>query len=330
VGILLEEIKITGQVGGKVSDEELEYRFKTLLRQMKEGRGLFTFSEQLKAILDEVDKSSLASEMSYGSQLTELNQLTARISEVFVGLAKQNETDRIFRERQQDELMEKKDVAIANFKEQLDNLKRKLEQREIDFSEIEESHKKQEENLNNLKGRVDDQAKMIIFQDEQLQAKDQTIANQAQKIDSMSRAASQNEELKLSVTHLQEEVTSLREKQEREKQQWEFDFERQLFAKERELQQSFQERIEKIRDDMNDKYEERLSSIIDKHDNRVVALNQEISSLKGENQQRARKEEDLVKEVESLKKQAQQWEEREKELQKEIERLTKKDNRNSK
>ncbi|MGE1102256.1 hypothetical protein [Peribacillus simplex] len=39
-------------------------RFKTLLRQMKDSRGLFTFNEQLKAILDEVDKSSFASEMA--------------------------------------------------------------------------------------------------------------------------------------------------------------------------------------------------------------------------------------------------------------------------
>jgi FtsZ-binding cell division protein ZapB len=77
-------------------------------------------------------------------------------------------------------------------------------------------------------------------------------------------------------------------------------------------------------------FQERLASIIDKHDNRVAALNQEISSLKGANQQRVRKEEDLVKEVQSLKKQAQQWEDREKEFQKEIDRLTKKDNRNSK
>ena len=96
----MEEIKITGQVGGKVNDEDLEIRFKTLLRQMRDARGLNTFSDQLKAIMDEVDKSTLASELSYGSQLTELNQLTARVSEIFVGLAKQNETDRIFRERQ--------------------------------------------------------------------------------------------------------------------------------------------------------------------------------------------------------------------------------------
>lgn len=305
MGILLEDIKITGQVGGKVNDEELEYRFKTLLRQMKEARGLFTFSDQLKAILDEVDKSSLASEMSYGSQLTELNQLSARISEVFVGLAKQNETNRIFQERQHDELLEKKDAAIANFKEQLDDLKGKLGQKEVNFAENEESRKKLEEDLNNLKGRVDDQIKMITFQDEQLQAKDQTIANQAQKVDSMSRAISQSEELKLSVAQLKEEITKIQEKHTREKQQREFDFERQLFAKERELHQSFQERMEKIQDEMNDKYEERLSSIIDKHDNRVAALNQEISSLKGENQQRARKEKELLKEVQSMKEQAQ-------------------------
>jgi hypothetical protein len=31
---------------------------------MEDSRGFFTFNEQLKAILDEVDKSSFASEMS--------------------------------------------------------------------------------------------------------------------------------------------------------------------------------------------------------------------------------------------------------------------------
>lgn len=311
-GSLVEDIKITGQVGGKVNDEALEYRFKMLLRTMKEARGLSTFNEQLKAILDEVDKSTLASELSYGSQLTELNQLTAHISEIFVGLAKQNETNRIFQERQFDELIGKKEEVIDTLKGQLGDLKEKLDQKESDFRNIEENHKKLEENFMNLKGRLDDQMKMILVQDEQLQVKDQTIANQAQKIDSMTSAITQNEQLKLSVTHLNEEITHLQENKKQETQQREFDFERQLFAKERELQQSFQDRIGKIQDDMNDKYENRLASIIDKNDNRVTGLNQEISSLKGEIQQRARREEDLVKEIQFLKEKAQQWENREK------------------
>jgi len=79
---------------------------------------------------------------------------------------------------------------------------------------------------------------------------------------------------------------------------------------------------------MNDKYEKRLASVIDKHDNRVTELNQEISSLKAENQQRARKEQDIVKEMASIREQAQQqdqqWKKRESELLKEIERLGKK------
>ena len=298
----MEEIKITGQVGGKVNDEDLEIRFKTLLRQMRDARGLNTFSDQLKAIMDEVDKSTLASELSYGSQLTELNQLTARVSEIFVGLAKQNETDRIFRERQYEEVLEKKDLEITNLKEQLEEIKGKLELREKDYLEIEEGHKKKEEELVNVKGRVEDQAKMVQFQDDQLKVKDQTIANQAQKIDSMSLEVSQNEELKLSITNLQEEINHLNEKHTKDKQQSEFDFERQLFSKERELQQSFQERIEKIQDDMNDKYEARLSSIIDKHENRIAVLNQELSSIKAENQQRERREQELLKEIDQLKK----------------------------
>ena len=53
---------------------------------------------------------------------------------------------------------------------------------------------------------------------------------------------------------------------------------------------------------MHDKYEERLSSIIDKHDSRVAGLNQEISSIKAENQQRERREQELLKEIDNLKK----------------------------
>jgi len=158
---ILEEIKITSQVGGKVNYEDLEIRFKTLLRQMRDARGLNTFSDQLKAIMDEVDKSTLASELSYGSQLTELNQLTARVSEIFVGLAKQNETDRIFRERQYEEVLEKRDLEITNLKEQLEDIKGELELREKDYLEIEEGYKKKEEELVNVKGRVEDQAKMV-------------------------------------------------------------------------------------------------------------------------------------------------------------------------
>jgi hypothetical protein len=53
---------------------------------------------------------------------------------------------------------------------------------------------------------------------------------------------------------------------------------------------------------MNDKYEARLSSIIDKHENRIAGLNQELSSIKAENQQRERQEQELLKEIDKLKK----------------------------
>ena len=105
----------------------------------------------------------------------------SNVSEIFVGLAKQNETDRIFRERQYEEVLEKKDLEITNLKEQLEGLKGKLQLREKDYLEIGEGYKKKEEELVNVKGRVEDQAKMVQFQDDPLKVKDQTIANQVQK-----------------------------------------------------------------------------------------------------------------------------------------------------
>ena len=46
----------------------------------------------------------------------------------------------------------------------------------------------------------------------------------------MSHEVSKNEELKLSITHLQEEISNLKEKHTRDKQRSEFEFERLLFS----------------------------------------------------------------------------------------------------
>jgi chromosome segregation ATPase len=295
-----DEIKVTGQIGGKVNDEELEIRFKTLLKQLKAARGLNTFSEQLKALLDEVDKSHLASEMSYGSQLTELNQLAARISEIFVGLAKQNETNLIFNQRIHEEELQIKVNIIEQLTVSEDKLKESLKNKDLLLEELQEKFRKLEEDVPGLKARLDDQLKLIKTQDEQLQTRNDTISNQAQKIDSMTMAISQNEELKLSVNQLQEEISTLRENHEKGLQQREFEFKNEVFEKEKSLQQVFQERLEKLQDHMNDKYEERLAGIIEKHDNRVNNLLNEITDLKIINQQFKQKEFDLQKAINEI------------------------------
>lgn len=295
-----DEVKVTGQIGGKVNDENLEIRFKTLLKQLKVARGLNTFSEQLKALLDEVDKAHLASEMSYGSQLTELNQLSARISEIFVGLAKQNETDWIFNQRIHEDEIQKKVNIIEQLKENEEKLKENLKNKDLLLEELQEKNQKLEEDIPGLKARLDDQLKLIKTQDEQLQAKNDTISNQAQKIDSMTRDISQNEELKLSVNQLQEKISTLYESHEKALQQKEFEYKNEVFEKEKSLQQTFQERLEKIQDHMNDKYEERLAGIIEKYDSRMNVLLAEITDLKVVNQQYKQKELDLQKNIKDL------------------------------
>jgi hypothetical protein len=45
-----------------------------------------------------------------------------------------------------------------------------------------------------------------------------------------------------------------------------------------------------------------MGRFIDKHENRIAGLNQELSSIKAENQQRERREQELLKEIEQLKK----------------------------
>lgn len=280
-----EEIKLTGQIGGRLNDEDLEIRFKTFLKQMKLSRGLHNFTDQIRALMDEVEKSQLASEMSYGAQLTELNQLQARISEVFVNIARQNETDKIHTQRLHEEEINKMSELINKLKDREVSLKEDLEEKNTSFKELTEKHQKLSEDIPGLKGRIDDQGKVIESLEEQLLLKNETISNQAQKIDSMTRDISQNEELKLTLSNIQEEVITLQEQHEKAIQQREFDFKNELFNKERELQEVFQTRIEKIQDQMNDKYEERLASILEKHDNRVNALLAELTDLKVRSQQ---------------------------------------------
>lgn len=298
-----EDIKITGQIGGKVNDEELELRFKSLLKQLKVSRGLFTFSEQLRALLDEVDKSQLASEMSYGSQLTELNQLTARISEVFVNLAKQNETDRIYNQRMHEEETKKKDEAINDLKESVKTLSEDLKSQNATLTETKDAYTKSQEDISGFKGRIEDQSNTIEALKSQLTTKNDVISTQATNIKNMEQAISQNNELKLSLDQLEEEILTLKESQANEIKQKEFEFKNRLFEKEKSLQESFQNRIEKIQDQANDKYEERLVANMEKHENRVNALLTEISTEKVSHQQKVHElQEKLNQQLNTIKK----------------------------
>lgn len=298
---LEEEIKITGQITGKIKEEE-EIRFRKLLKQIEAARGLKSFNEQIGAILDEVDKSHLANEMSYGSQLQELNQLTTRISEVFVGLAKQNETNVTFMKRQHQEEIEKREEALKESKLEIEHLRLAVSEKKKLFEETLEKLKKLEESLPVLNERIEDQKRIIATQENQLKSLNETVAHQVQQIEGMIRDISQNKELKETIETLHEEMKHLQEKHERDIQQREFSFKQELFEKEKELQQSSQEKIEKIQDNMNDKYEERLAGITEKHDNRVNTLLREVSSLEMQVKEREQREtgfQERLKELEA-------------------------------
>jgi chromosome segregation ATPase len=283
-------------------DDELFDRFASMYESFKEAGLAHTETVFMEKLLDEIDKSNLANKMDYGSSLKELNQTLSRVSDIFINLAKQNETDKIFVERQHQADMETKESNIEKLKGQYGDLKEKFDLQTLSFKELKENSQKQEEAFQELKKRVEEQSKTIESQDEHLKNKDQTISNQAIKIDSMTRAISQNEELLLSVNQLKEEITNLHQKYETEKKEQAFEFEKQLFEKEKELQQIFQERIEKIQDEMNDRYEERLASILNSHDERVGKLNQELTQLKVENLQKSQRETHLEQKVSSLEK----------------------------
>lgn len=134
---------------------------------MKETRGLNSFSEQIAVILNKVAKSDLMSQMGYGSQLKKLNQLSSRISNIFVGLAKQCETNRIYYDRKYQETLENKDSSIFELKEKVSDLKPLYDEVKIEFENSKESHIKQSEELSNNKERIGEQLKMIKVQEEQ-------------------------------------------------------------------------------------------------------------------------------------------------------------------
>jgi chromosome segregation ATPase len=283
-------------------DDELFDRFASMYESFKEAGLAHTETVFMEKLLDEIDKTNLANKMAYGSSLKELNQTLSRVSDIFIHLAKQNETDKIFVERQHQVELETQESLIEKLKKQFGDLKEKFDLQTLSFKELKESSQKQEEAFHDMKKRVEEQSKTIEAQGEHIINKDQTISNQAMKIDSMTRAISQNEELLLSVNQLKDEIQDLHDQHETEKKEKAFEFEKQLFQKEKELQQIFQERIEKIQDEMNDRYEERLASILNNHDERVGKLSQELTQLKVENLQKSQRETQLEQKVSSLEK----------------------------
>jgi len=289
--------------------EKLKHDFDEIIDRIKTSHGLSTNNEALEQIIKEFSKTELASQLSYGAQLVELNQLTFRISEVFVNLAKQNETDKTFTQRQHDEEINKLNEKLTTSSETILKLNEEkqeqlmlIEENKLKLEEIEGLNKqlfKDKEDLTNDKEELVADKKML---QDSISLKDGLIADKISEINDMKRDISKNKELIDTVSNLNKKIDLKDQELLKQKQNHEislnelnFNCEKALFQKEKELQDKFNYDIEQIR--------VQRDKLVTEHNQRFSELQIKYTSILEDKQKIELQNKSLLDEIATLKKQ---------------------------
>jgi chromosome segregation ATPase len=137
------------QITVKTNEETLE-RFNVLKKRLKDNGLTNVDQDAINLLMDNFEDMGLAKTLDFGPAFKELSQLVARITEIFSNQAKQFQTDKDTREREQEarlnELQGKFDKAIEESNLYKDELK--LKEGEVqDLKETTAKHDKEKEEL---------------------------------------------------------------------------------------------------------------------------------------------------------------------------------------
>ena len=243
----------------------------------------------LKDLLDLKDRIYLEGDKEYGSQIKQVNELTVRIGEIFSSVIKQSTTKSELEVSKYEKLKTESSEELRELKEKVKDMKEQLEKEKKESNENWHAKYKLEKEIEELK--ADSQKRNTEFEERiielktALQEKEEKIASKNEKVDqlekqieSMQRDLSANEELKVTVLQLRGDIELLQKQHEDELKNKDFELERALFAKEKGLQEAFNQqfqeqsrKIESVRDQLDVKRDE------------ITELREKLSKIEAEN-----------------------------------------------
>lgn len=269
----------------------------------------------------------LSKKMAYGSDLKELQQITRRVTDIFVNLAERNETNLENLQNQHEKVVTDLQEEIIELKEKRKELQDKLTDKHNEIVELTDLTivnsgriNELEEAQTGLVERIDEQKSMIDEKSNQIANKNELISQKEETIAAMKEDIALNGELKKEIATLNDKVIGLNqtielkdEEFQKQKESLEFICQKRVFAKEQELnkekaneikqiQEQHSKEIKEIQEKM-DRYQEKYENVLEEKD-KLRSANYELKAtldqIRNQLEQKDSLISDLHKKIESL------------------------------
>lgn len=284
----------TEMLGVKVKLETKE-RIGKLIDQAKEA-GMIEFNGDIYDLfVQNFEQDELAKRMAYGADLKEMQQITSRITDVFINLAQRNDTNLSILNEEHVKALQDKNEDLVELKEKRKELQELLAEKEIEVNQLTALQVVNEDRVNELekvnqgyterieeqKGLIEDRDDKILIKNGLISEKEEAISrmkediaeNQALK-DKISALNTQTEDLKKVITNKDEEII-------KQKENLEFECQKRVFEKREELTKEREIELINIREKHSaevQRYQERYEDLIHKNSE----LNNEVYKLKSQ------------------------------------------------
>jgi len=282
----------TDMLGVKVKPDTKE-RISELTEQAKEA-GMIEYNGDIYDLfVRNFEKDELAKKMSYGADLKEMQQITSRITDIFINLAQRNDTNlSILKEGHDEELQNQLD-DLTELKEKRKELQdlivekdeaieqlMSLQQANADrVAELEKLNISYAERIEEQKGLIDDRDDKIAIKNELISEKEEDISNMKEDIAENQVLKEQIDALDKERQALHAEIASKKEEITRQNDNLEFECQKRVFEKREELSKEREKELNTIRDKHQvemERYQERYEALLHKN----TEMNEEVYTLK--------------------------------------------------
>lgn len=282
----------TEMLGVKVKPDTKE-RISGLIEQAKEAEMIEFNGDIYDLFVQNFEKDELAKKMSYGADLREMQQITSRITDIFINLAQRNDNNlSILKEGHDGELQEILN-DVTEIKEKRKELQDLIVQRNTEIDQLASLQQANNERVAELEKlnmsyteRIEEQKDLIDDRDDKIVIKNDLISSKEEEISQMQKDIAKNYALKIQIETLNKElqdlnaeIVSKNEEIIKQKDNLEFECQKRVFEKREELSREREKEI----NDLHEKHREEIERYQVKYEeslNEKAGLNESIFTLR--------------------------------------------------
>lgn len=282
----------TDMLGVKVKPDTKE-RISELIEQAKEA-GMIEYNGDIYDLfVQNFEKDKLAKKMSYGADLKEMQQITSRITDIFINLAQRNDTNLSILKEDHDEELQSQLDDLTELKEKRKELQdsiiekdeaieqlTSLQQANDDrVAELEKLNISYAERIEEQKNTIDDRDDKISIKNELISSKEEEISNMREDIEKNHVLKDQIDALNKELQELNVEIAFKNEEIIKQKDNLEFECQKRVFKKREELSKEREEELNTIREKHQveiERYQEKYEKLLHKN----TEINENVFTLR--------------------------------------------------